>query len=61
MNQMDVPTVMSGGSPVEGVQQQASVGAQQQQSGNPAQQDNLFSGPGNAFLGVGATNGNGMM
>jgi hypothetical protein len=52
MNQMDMPTTMSGGSPVDGVQQQASAGAQQQQSGNSVQQDNLFSGPGNAFLGV---------
>ena len=62
MNQMDMSTAMSDASPVEGVQQQASVGAQQQQqSGSSAQQDNLFSGSGSAFLGVGAMNGNGMM
>jgi hypothetical protein len=60
MNQMDIQTSISGGSPVEGVQQQqqASTGdhhhqqQQQQQSGSSAQQDNPFSGSGNTFLGV---------
>ena len=67
MGAMDMSTAMSDGSPVDGVQQQASAGApqqqqqQQQQAGSSAQQNNMFSGPANTFLGVGAANGNGMM
>ena len=57
MNPMDMPAAMPDGSAVDGMQQQQ----QQQQSGGSPQQNNMFPGPGNAFMGVGAANGNGMM